>query len=110
MTANKAGEPNDYDVSTFKNLLKQAKQAFADGFDIGILPEGQLNPHPGKFYNWKLFVHVQKMTHTKLDNRKRVVALLSWSLHSRTDVQTSNSYDGIAWYTSTVADITRHRS
>lgn len=46
MTANKAGEENDYDVASFKNLLKQAKKAFEDGFDVGILPEGQLNPHP----------------------------------------------------------------
>jgi 1-acyl-sn-glycerol-3-phosphate acyltransferase len=46
MSNNKAGEANDYDLNSFKNLLKQAKQAFAEGFDIGILPEGQLNPHP----------------------------------------------------------------
>lgn len=46
MTANKAGEDNDYDVASFKNLLKQAKKAFEEGFDIGILPEGQLNPNP----------------------------------------------------------------
>lgn len=48
MTANKAGEANDYDLKSFKLLLKQAKQAFEDGFDIGILPEGQLNPSPEK--------------------------------------------------------------
>jgi 1-acyl-sn-glycerol-3-phosphate acyltransferase len=48
MAANKAGESNDYDLQSFKNLLKQAKQAFDEGFDIGILPEGQLNPHPEK--------------------------------------------------------------
>ena len=46
MAANKAGEANDYDMQSFKNLLKQSKQAFSDGFDIGILPEGQLNPNP----------------------------------------------------------------
>ena len=48
MSANKAGEANDYDLKSFKLLLKQAKQAFEDGFDIGILPEGQLNPFPEK--------------------------------------------------------------
>jgi len=48
MTANKAGEENNYDMQSFKNLLKQAKQAFDEGFDIGILPEGQLNPDPEK--------------------------------------------------------------
>jgi 1-acyl-sn-glycerol-3-phosphate acyltransferase len=46
MTANKAGEDNDYDLASFKNLLKQSKRAFEEGFDIGILPEGQLNPNP----------------------------------------------------------------
>ena len=46
MTANKAGEDNDYDVASFKNLLKQSKKAFEEGFDIGVLPEGQLNPNP----------------------------------------------------------------
>lgn len=46
MTANQAGDENDYDVASFKNLLKQAKKAFEEGFDVGILPEGQLNPHP----------------------------------------------------------------
>jgi len=40
MAANEHGEENDYDRSSFKKLLKDAKQAFADGFDIGILPEG----------------------------------------------------------------------
>ena len=46
MKANAAGEDNDYDVKSFKNLLKLTKQAFDEGFDVGILPEGQLNPHP----------------------------------------------------------------
>lgn len=46
MAANKAGEQNDYDMKSFKSLLKSAKQAFEEGFDIGILPEGQLNPDP----------------------------------------------------------------
>lgn len=46
MTANKAGESNDYDMKSFKLLLKEAKRAFEEGFDVGILPEGQLNPHP----------------------------------------------------------------
>ena len=46
MAANAAGEANDYDMKSFKNLLKLTKQAFEEGFDIGILPEGQLNPNP----------------------------------------------------------------
>jgi 1-acyl-sn-glycerol-3-phosphate acyltransferase len=40
------GTANDYDIRSFKRLLSDAKQAFSDGFDIGILPEGQLNPTP----------------------------------------------------------------
>lgn len=46
MAANAAGEPNDYDMKSFRNLLKMTKQAFDEGFDVGILPEGQLNPNP----------------------------------------------------------------
>jgi 1-acyl-sn-glycerol-3-phosphate acyltransferase len=46
MAANKPGEENEYDKATFKKFLKASKQAFEEGFDIGILPEGQLNPHP----------------------------------------------------------------
>ncbi|KAG7361785.1 acyltransferase [Nitzschia inconspicua] len=48
MAANAAGEANDYDMKSFRNLLKMTKQAFEEGFDIGILPEGQLNPDPEK--------------------------------------------------------------
>jgi 1-acyl-sn-glycerol-3-phosphate acyltransferase len=48
MSANKAGEDNDYDLKSFKALLKSTKKAFEEGFDIGILPEGQLNPEPEK--------------------------------------------------------------
>lgn len=46
MAANAPGQDNEYDVKSFKQLLKDSKQAMADGFDLGILPEGQLNPHP----------------------------------------------------------------
>lgn len=46
MAANKAGEDNSYDVKSFKNMLKLSKKAFKEGFDLGILPEGQLNPTP----------------------------------------------------------------
>lgn len=46
MAANSAGDDNDYDLKSFKTLLRMSKQAFKEGFDIGILPEGQLNPHP----------------------------------------------------------------
>ena len=48
MAANGHGENNDYDKASFKKLLKDSKQAFEDGFDIGLLPEGQLNPTPEK--------------------------------------------------------------
>jgi 1-acyl-sn-glycerol-3-phosphate acyltransferase len=48
MSANKAGEDNDYDLNSFKALLKSSKKAFEEGFDIGLLPEGQLNPEPEK--------------------------------------------------------------
>jgi 1-acyl-sn-glycerol-3-phosphate acyltransferase len=46
MTANGAGEANDYDASSFKALIRKTKEAFENGFDLGILPEGQLNPEP----------------------------------------------------------------
>jgi 1-acyl-sn-glycerol-3-phosphate acyltransferase len=46
MAANAAGAPNEYDIGSFKTLLRKAKKAFEDGFDILVLPEGQLNPWP----------------------------------------------------------------
>lgn len=46
MADNGNGQENEYDVSSFKAFLRQSKKALADGFDIGILPEGQLNPAP----------------------------------------------------------------
>lgn len=48
MEANAPGEQNKYDRKTFKAFLMGAKKAFEEGFDIGILPEGQLNPEPEK--------------------------------------------------------------
>lgn len=48
MADNGHGIDNEYDMSSFKQLLKDSKQAIAEGFDIGILPEGQLNPTPEK--------------------------------------------------------------
>ena len=48
MVANEAGEENQYDRSSFRSLISGAKKAFEEGFDIGILPEGQLNPYPEK--------------------------------------------------------------
>ena len=48
MAANKPGEANEYDRKSFKAFLKESKQAFVDGFDIGVIPEGQLNPTPEK--------------------------------------------------------------
>lgn len=46
MANNGHGTANDYDRGSFKALLKDTKRAFEEGFDIGILPEGQLNPTP----------------------------------------------------------------
>lgn len=46
MADNGHGNDNEYDVSSFKKLLKDTKEAMNEGFDIGILPEGQLNPSP----------------------------------------------------------------
>ncbi|GKY94369.1 hypothetical protein MPSEU_000402800 [Mayamaea pseudoterrestris] len=46
MADNGNGTNNEYDKSSFKTLLKQCKQSIANGFDIGLLPEGQLNPTP----------------------------------------------------------------
>jgi 1-acyl-sn-glycerol-3-phosphate acyltransferase len=48
MEANGNGNANQYKKSSFKALLKGIKEAFDEGFDIGILPEGQLNPTPEK--------------------------------------------------------------
>jgi 1-acyl-sn-glycerol-3-phosphate acyltransferase len=48
MEANGNGNANQYKKSSFKALLKGIKEAFEEGFDIGILPEGQLNPSPEK--------------------------------------------------------------
>jgi 1-acyl-sn-glycerol-3-phosphate acyltransferase len=46
MADNGNGNANEYDRSSFKSLLKNIKAAFEEGFDVGILPEGQLNPNP----------------------------------------------------------------
>jgi hypothetical protein len=46
MEANGAGVPNLYDKKSFVAMLRQAKKAFNEGFDILVLPEGQLNPWP----------------------------------------------------------------
>jgi len=46
MEDNGNGNKNSYKTSSFRALLKDTKQAFDDGFDIGILPEGQLNISP----------------------------------------------------------------
>jgi len=46
MADNGSGTPNEYDVASFKQMLRGAQQAFREDFDIFLLPEGQLNPHP----------------------------------------------------------------
>ena len=46
MAANKPGEENEYDMRSFKQLLKDVKRAFDEDFDVALLPEGQLNPTP----------------------------------------------------------------
>jgi hypothetical protein len=44
----RSGNDNEYDPKSFKKMLKSTKAAIEEGFDIGILPEGQLNPTPEK--------------------------------------------------------------
>jgi len=46
MADNGNGTANEYDRGSFKKLLRDMKQAFDEGYDVGILPEGQLNPTP----------------------------------------------------------------
>lgn len=46
MENNGNGNPNKYDPSSFKSMLKSVKTAINEGFDILVLPEGQLNPTP----------------------------------------------------------------
>lgn len=46
MAANGNGEANEYDPKSFKQMLKSTKAAINEGFDIGLLPEGQPNPTP----------------------------------------------------------------
>lgn len=46
MADNGNGNPNEYNRASFKKMLKETKLAINEGFDIFILPEGQLNPKP----------------------------------------------------------------
>jgi len=46
MEDNGSGNPNQYNPTSFKRLLKDSKLAFEEGFDLLVLPEGQLNPWP----------------------------------------------------------------
>jgi 1-acyl-sn-glycerol-3-phosphate acyltransferase len=48
MEANASGDANQYDKKSFVRLLRDSKRAFGQGFDLLILPEGQLNPWPQK--------------------------------------------------------------
>jgi len=48
MTDNGNGNPNEYNRSSFKQMLKDTQKAIEEGFDILIMPEGQLNPTPEK--------------------------------------------------------------
>lgn len=48
MANNGNGNANEYDPKSFRPMLKSVKEAIEDGFDIGILPEGQPNPTPEK--------------------------------------------------------------
>jgi len=65
MANNGNGNPNDYDTRSFKKCLRAIKQAFHDGFDILLLPEGQLNPTPrkGLLPVFSGAYHVAKMSH-----------------------------------------------
>ncbi|EED94985.1 predicted protein [Thalassiosira pseudonana CCMP1335] len=46
MADNGNGNANQYDPKSFKQMLKSTKAAIDEGFDIGLLPEGQPNPTP----------------------------------------------------------------
>jgi 1-acyl-sn-glycerol-3-phosphate acyltransferase len=46
MADNGHGTANEYDKSSFKQLLLDCKRSIANGFDIALLPEGQINPTP----------------------------------------------------------------
>lgn len=48
MADNGNGHPNEYNRASFKKMLKETQQAIDDGFDLLVLPEGQLNPTPEK--------------------------------------------------------------
>ncbi|KAL7538432.1 hypothetical protein ACHAWF_006086 [Thalassiosira exigua] len=48
MANNGSGNPNEYNRTSFKQMLKDTEKAIDEGFDIFILPEGQLNPNPEK--------------------------------------------------------------
>lgn len=48
MADNGNGVANEYDPKSFKQMLKSTKAAINEGFDIGLLPEGQPNPSPEK--------------------------------------------------------------
>ena len=48
MADNGNGNANEYDPKSFKQMLKSTKAAIGEGFDIGLLPEGQPNPTPEK--------------------------------------------------------------
>lgn len=46
MADNGNGNPNEYNRASFKQMLKDTQKAIDEGFDILVLPEGQLNPTP----------------------------------------------------------------
>ena len=46
MADNGNGQANEYDPKSFKQMLRSTKAAINEGFDIGLLPEGQPNPNP----------------------------------------------------------------
>ena len=46
MADNGNGNPNEYNKSSFKQMIKDTQTAIKDGFDVFVLLEGQLNPTP----------------------------------------------------------------
>eukprot|EP01083_Nonionella_stella_P006150 17835_1 len=48
MADNGNGNPNEYNRASFKKMLKDTQNAIDEGFDVFVLPEGQLNPTPEK--------------------------------------------------------------
>jgi 1-acyl-sn-glycerol-3-phosphate acyltransferase len=79
MANNGNGQANDYDRGSFKTLLKDVKRAFEEGFDIGILPEGQLNPTPEQGL---LPIFSGAFTLAKMSQRRPIHMMAHYGIHN----------------------------